>query len=101
MKGVLKVYALGFFLSLLLTFASFWTVSMQLLPRSILIPLLIGMALIQAAVQLVCFLHLGRGAKPDWNLTVFLFMLLVLIIIVGGSLWIMYNLNYRMMPEMT
>ena len=96
-RALLKVYGLGFLLSLLLTFVSFGAVYEQILPRSLLVPALIGMALVQAAVQLICFLHLGREEKPDWNLLVFLFMLLVLVIIVIGSLWIMANLNYRIM----
>jgi cytochrome o ubiquinol oxidase operon protein cyoD len=47
-------------------------------------------------VQLVFFLHLGGEGKPRWRLTAFLFMLLVLVILVFGSLWIMYNLDYHM-----
>jgi heme/copper-type cytochrome/quinol oxidase subunit 4 len=31
----------------------------------------------------------------------FLFMLIVLVIVVGGSLWIMHNLDYNMMPSMS
>jgi cytochrome o ubiquinol oxidase subunit IV len=47
----------------------------------------------------VFFLHLGRETRPRWKLAVFLFMLGVILILVFGSLWIMTNLNYRMMPK--
>jgi heme/copper-type cytochrome/quinol oxidase subunit 4 len=42
------------------------------------------------------FLHLGNEAKPRLKLLVFGFMALVVMILVFGSLWIMYSLNYRM-----
>lgn len=51
---------------------------------------------LQAALQCVCFLHVGVESKPHWNLIMFLFMLLVFTVVIGGSLWIMYSLNYTM-----
>ncbi len=87
-ESTLRAYIIGFILSLLLTLASYWT----------LIHVLIGLSCIQAFIQLVCFLHLGLESQPSWNLLSFLFMLLVLVILVFGSLWIMHNLNERVMP---
>ena len=54
----------------------------------------------QAIVQLIFFLHIGQEAKPHWETVVFCFTVLVLLIIVIGSLWIMYDLDYRLMPRM-
>lgn len=99
-KALLKAYALGFLASLLLTFIAFAGVYLGVASSSTLVPVLITTALVQAIIQLICFLHLGQGTKPDWNLIVFLFMALVLVIIVVGSIWIMANLNYRIMPGM-
>ena len=48
--------------------------------------------------QLIFFMHLGRETKPRWKLAVTLMMILVVSILVGGSLWIMSNLTYRMTP---
>lgn len=66
-------------------------------------PFLIGataiLALAQFFAQLYYFLHLGRETKPRWKLLVLCFMILVVLIIVVGSIWIMYNLNYRMSPQ--
>jgi cytochrome o ubiquinol oxidase operon protein cyoD len=47
-------------------------------------------------VQLIFFLHLGRGSNVRWNILVLSFASLVVIIIVTGSLWIMNNLDYHM-----
>ena len=88
---------LGFFLSIVLTIGANIIVDKTLLTGSKLIVVLLGMAVLQAFIQLILFLHLGREGKPHSNLTVFLFMLLVLLIIVLGSLWIMSNLNYNEM----
>jgi cytochrome o ubiquinol oxidase operon protein cyoD len=96
-NGTLKTYSIGLALCVALTLGAFYLVSEKLFSPTILIGVILFLALIQAAVQLVLFLHLGFEGKPHWNLTVFLFMLLVLVIFVFGSIWIMYSLNYRMM----
>jgi cytochrome o ubiquinol oxidase operon protein cyoD len=65
-----------------------------------LVAVIVGLAIIQLFVQLFFFLHLGEESKPRWNLMVLLFAAMVVIIVVFGSLWIMNNLNYNMMPDM-
>ena len=98
--GTLKAYVIGFVASLLLTSASFVIVLTQLLPQRELIFALAILALVQAVFQLIYFLHVGQEAKPQWETVVFYFMLIILFILVAGSLWITYDLNYRVMPEM-
>ena len=97
----LKAYIWGFGLSLLLTLGSWLLVRRHVhshhsfLVDSVLIAVILAMAITQLIVQLVFFLHLGRESKPRWNLTVLSFALMVLLILVLGSLWIMYNLDYH------
>jgi cytochrome o ubiquinol oxidase operon protein cyoD len=55
---------------------------------------------IQAVIQLIFFLYLGNEPKPRQNLTIFLFMVLVLSIVIIGTLWIMHSLNHRTMSYM-
>ena len=98
--GSLKSYIIGFILCLLLTSLSFYLVYAQFLSGKILIYTLIALAIIQAAVQLLLFLHVGQEAKPPWETIAFCFMIMFLLIIVIGSLWIMNDLNERVMPEM-
>lgn len=93
--GNLKSYVVGFILSIVLTLGAYFVVVEQLLPIGVLIGTIVGMGIAQALIQLILFLHLGREPKPRWNLLVFLFMALIAIIVVFGSLWIVYNLNYR------
>lgn len=98
--GSLKSYVIGFFSSLTLTGISFFLVTMKVLSGQYLIYTLVGLAITQAIVQLLFFLHLGQEPKPRWETLIFCFMVLILLIITLGSLWIMNDLNERMMSGM-
>lgn len=98
--GTLKSYLLGFILSLILTCISFSLVVFKLLSGSPLVYALIGLALLQAVCQLLLLLHLKPFARDRWDGVIFYFMVLILVIVVGGTLWIMNDLDERMMPEM-
>lgn len=95
-----KPQFIGFVASLLLIIASYRIVTHFALSGLFLTATVMGFAIAQAIVQLVFFLHLGLESKPHWNTITFLFVVLVIIIVIGGSLWIMYNLNYNLMPPM-
>ena len=92
-----KPLTLGYILSLLLTFASYRIVTKLHLTSTELTLTVFGFAILQGLIQLVFFLHLGVESKPYWNLITFLFMVLIIVIVVGGSLWIMANLHYNPM----
>lgn len=98
--GTVKSYVIGFLASLVLTATSFFLVVARALPEQILIYTIVTLALVQAILQLLFFLHLGQEAKPRWETVVFYFMVTILLIIALGSLWIISDLNERMMPEM-
>lgn len=98
--GSIRAYVMGFFGSFLLTATSFALVISRIFSNQTLICLISGLALLQAIVQLLFFLHLGQEAKPKWETVVFIFMVSILLIIVLGSLWIMHDLNMRMMSGM-
>lgn len=95
--GSVRSYTIGFIASLVLIAAAFWIAEHpNMLPQQLLLGSIFVLAITQLVVQLIYFLHLGREEKPRLNLMVFSFMLMVVGIIVGGSLWIMSNLNYNM-----
>jgi cytochrome o ubiquinol oxidase operon protein cyoD len=95
-----KPQFLGFVLSLILTVAAYRIVLHGELSDSELMMTLCGMAILQAGFQLIFNMHLGLESKPHWNTITFLFTVLVIIIVIGGSVWIMNNLNYDLMPKM-
>jgi cytochrome o ubiquinol oxidase operon protein cyoD len=93
----LTPYIVGFGLSLALTFLAYFLANGQAIERNLLIGLLAILAFSQFVVQMVCFLHLGSERKPRWKFMVFLFLCGVVFMVVAGSIWIMYHLNYNMM----
>ncbi|MBI5273965.1 MAG: cytochrome C oxidase subunit IV family protein [Chlamydiales bacterium] len=96
----LKPLMIGFFSSIILILAAYFIAKSQLLTGFTLTFTIVGIGAIQVLFQLIFFLHLGIESKPRWNLLIFLFMLLIIAVLVGGSLWIMYSLNYTLMPTM-
>lgn len=99
--GTLRSYVSGFIASVLLTVIAFFLVITKLFSEQVLIYAITFLALTQAIFQLLFFLHVGQEAKPRWETLLFYFMVTVLLIIALGSLWIMYDLNNRLMAEMT
>lgn len=97
MRGSLKSYLAGFILSIILTLTAFWLVISHSFSPWTLMLTVGGLACTQAVVQLFFFLHLNIDSKAPWNLIAFLFMLTLVLILVLGTLWIMYNLDYYMM----
>jgi cytochrome o ubiquinol oxidase operon protein cyoD len=96
-QGSLLSYSVGFVSSIILTVGAYQLVVRHVLAGWALIFTLLGLAVVQLVIQLLFFLHLGRESKPRWNLLVFAAMAIIVIIVAGGSLWIMKNLNYHTM----
>ena len=93
----LKSYIIGLVLSLVFTFTAFGLVQHHLLSGQSLYILLAALALLQLFAQVVFFLRMNVSPEGRWNTMPFLFTIVVVVIMVFGSLWIMYNLNYNMM----
>lgn len=98
MKTV-RTYVIGYVLSLVLTSGAFWLVSSfihapQATSPALLARLLVVLALTQLFVQVALFLHVGQEQKPRWNVVAFALTLFMVIAVVGGTLWIMKNLDY-------
>jgi len=96
-RGSLKSYAAGFLLSVVLTVIAFALVMSGALPHSAVLGGIIGAAIMQILVHLHYFLHLDSSSALRWNLLALLFAVLIITLFVGGTLWIMYHLHYRMM----
>jgi cytochrome o ubiquinol oxidase operon protein cyoD len=96
-RGSFKSYASGFALSLILTAVAFWLVINGTFPRRAVLFGIVAAAVMQMLVHLHYFLHLDTSSEARWNVLAILFALLIMILFVGGSIWIMINLSYRMM----
>ena len=91
-----SAYVTGFGLSLVLTGAAFLLVSRHTFSHTGLVVSIAALAIVQLFVQLVFFLNLDQERGARWNLQAAVFAVTVVVIIVGGSIWIMHNLNYHM-----
>ncbi len=93
----MKSYVLGFVFAIVLTILAYFIVVNHVLSGGVLIGAIMGLAVVQLLVQLFFFLHFGQEKGSGWKQAAFYFMLIILVILVGGTLWIMYHLNYNMM----
>jgi cytochrome o ubiquinol oxidase subunit IV len=82
-------YGIGFVGSLLTTLFAFWA-AFNLGTYAVIA--IMGAALIQTALQLIFFLHLKRSSPRSWLITGG-FIGVIIIILMGGTLWIMFNLS--------
>ncbi len=92
----LKSYLTGFVLCIILTVIPFVLVGKKMLSTQALFVSVMALAVVQLYVQVAFFLRLNASPKGRWNLMSFLFAMVIVLILVVGSLWIMFNLNYNM-----
>ncbi len=90
-----KNYIIGFVGSLLLTIGSFLLVTNDVFSSRVTFIIIVSFALEQFLLQVFLFLHLGQEKKPRFNSAIFLYMVMTVVVIVIGTMWIMYNLDYN------
>lgn len=96
----LRSYVIGYVLALILTLVPFAIVAWSVFPPMIQWSLIGACALIQVVVHFRFFLHVSLAKQKREDLHLILFTTLILVIMVGGTLWIILNLYTRMMPSM-
>lgn len=99
--ATLHHYARGMLLSVILTGAAFALVMTGALPRNATIFVILVLAAMQIFVHIVDFLHIDSSLEQRWNVYAALFAILIVGILVGGSIWIMFNAHANMNPGMT
>jgi cytochrome o ubiquinol oxidase operon protein cyoD len=99
--GSYKSYIIGFVLSVILTAIPFYIVmSGGFENRSLTALVVIAFAVAQILVHMVYFLHMNGKSDEGWTMMSMIFTVIVVVIMLAGSLWVMYNLNANMMPQM-
>ncbi len=96
-EGVLG-YLLGLALAIGLSLCSFLLPATGLIWAPAIPVALIVFAIAQMGVHLVFFLHITTGPDNTNNVMALAFGVLIVILVIGGSLWIMANLNHNMLP---
>lgn len=91
-------YLIGFLLSVVLTAIPFWLAMTGVLPAQATAVIVTLLALAQIVVHTIFFLHVNTKAEGGWTLLALVFTAIIVMIVILGSLWIMYHLHGNMMP---
>lgn len=86
---------IGLIASAALTIAAYTLATGHTLNPAFALAVLIFLALLQFAAQVLTFLHLGSETQPRWKLYALASMVGIVLVLVSGSLWVMSNLNTR------
>ena len=97
-KKTFRIYFSGFLLCVILTLIPFLVVIHQVGSTAFILAVILSTALLQFFVQVICFLRLNtQTVQGVTNVLSFVFTGVVLLVVIGGSVWIMTSLNYFMM----
>lgn len=91
-----RSYVWGLGLAVVITAAAFGLATLKVLSGGALLAAIGVLALIQVAVQFRFFLHIDLSRQKREDLQLILFTGLLILMMVGGSLWIMASLDARM-----
>lgn len=91
-------YLIGLALAVLLTAASFWVVTSDVIYAPGVRVAVLALAVAQIGIHLVFFLHITTSPDNTNNVLALAFGTLIVVLIVFGSIWIMAHLNGNMLP---
>ncbi|WP_312405409.1 cytochrome o ubiquinol oxidase subunit IV [Rhizobium sp.] len=95
----MKSYMTGFILSLILTAIPFWLVMGDVIEsKTVTIAAIMIFGGIQMVVHMIYFLHMNSRSEGGWTMMALIFTIVILVIVLVGSLWVMYHLNTNMKP---
>lgn len=92
-----KPYLIGLALAVILTAIPFALVATHALPRPATLVVIAVAAVLQILVHLRFFLHIGLRSTPRENLLAMAFAAVLILLMLGGTFWIMFDLYRRMM----
>ena len=91
-------YLIGLFIAALLTAVSFFVSQTTLVWQPSIPVALSVLGAAQIGVHLVFFLHITTGPDNVNNILALAFGVLIVLLVIVGSVWIMYHMNQNMMP---
>ena len=95
--GSVKEYVIGLLLSVVLTAIPFGMVMNGGFSGGLTLAIILICLVAQVLVQLIFFLHMNGSSDQTWNTVSGVFVVLILLIVVLGSIWIMQHLNHNML----
>lgn len=101
-EGSLKSYLTGFVLAAILTVIPFWLVMGHVIPDfKLAVIVILALATVQIIVHMIYFLHVNLKSEGGWNLMGLVFTIVLVVIVLGASIWSMHNEDNLMMPTMS
>jgi cytochrome o ubiquinol oxidase operon protein cyoD len=94
----IRGYLIGLGLATLITCVAFFIAGTTLVWQPSIPIALFVLAIAQMGVHLVFFIHITTGPDNVNNILALAFGVLIVVLLIGGSLWIMAHLNHNMMP---
>lgn len=97
--GTFKSYMIGFVLSVILTVIPFYVVMGDILGNAVwTVAIVFALGAAQMIVHIYYFLHVTSQAEEGWLAMSIGFTVLLVVIVMTGSIWVMFNLQENMMP---
>ena len=90
-------YFVGLVVAIALTLAAFGSVAWTDWSRMTLLWIILGCAVVQIVAHFYYFLHINLAKSKREDLQLILFSFTIVVVMAGGTIWILYNLNMRMM----
>lgn len=97
--GSSRSYAVGFIVSVILTVIPFALVMYPTLSRNSTAWVVVGLGVVQIFAHLKYFLHLDTAQEQRWNLIALIFSAVIILLLVGLSLWIMNSIHHNMLAH--
>ncbi|MEM9224422.1 MAG: cytochrome o ubiquinol oxidase subunit IV [Pseudomonadota bacterium] len=98
-QGSYRSYMIGFALSVVMTIIPFWIVLGEVsLSLPLALTIIFGLGAAQIMVHIYYFLHVTLGAEDGWQAMSIGFTAILIIILLAGSIWVMFHLHENMMP---
>lgn len=96
--GTRRSYLVGFLIAAVMTAVPFWLVMSGALPTTATAIIVVLLAVAQIVVHTIYFLHVNTRSEGGWTLVALVFTAIMILIVICGSLWIMFHLHGNMMP---
>lgn len=96
-RDEIRSYAIGYCVALALTGAAFAVVRWPSFASTTTLAIVLGLALVQTVIHFRFFLHISLRKSARDDLQLILFSMLIVILMVSGTLVILFNLRARMM----
>jgi cytochrome o ubiquinol oxidase operon protein cyoD len=92
-------YLLDFVLAVVLTVASFLSVTSGAFKGESALVVLAVLAAVQVIVHVVFFLHVNTSKGQRWHLLSFAYTIAMSLILIVGTVWVMHNVHMLMMAR--